>query len=326
LDESDIRTPDRACNGLPKHAFQDRLVSSMAPPARFPDPAQQRARQLERYSLPPRLPPSALITLESMRTFLDHAGSAPFEPHLHDFHQLLWFRRGAGQHLVDFVRVPYEPRTLIYVPRGAVHAFRRDARAEGAILHFADSMALGEGDALSRVLRVVTLGTKPNRSLSQPESDGLMAAFAALDQELRAAHDSLRPAALDAALRLVLVRVARKFEDPMADPSPNQQRYLDFLELIERNYQNGLSVDSYARKLGISTKTLSRAVHEVSSSPPKHIISDRIALEVKRLLVHTNLSVKEIAAQLGINDAAYLTRFFRKHCGTAPTAFRGLYR
>ena len=47
---------------------------------------------------------------------------------------------------------------------------------------------------------------------------------------------------------------------------------------------------------------------------------------MKRLLVHTDLSVKEIAGRMGMNDASYLTRFFRKQAGVAPSAFRASWR
>jgi AraC-like DNA-binding protein len=101
---------------------------------------------------------------------------------------------------------------------------------------------------------------------------------------------------------------------------------LDFLGLVERHYSEGLSVEAYATRLGVSSKTLSRSVHDAASCSPKHVISERLTLEMKRLLVHTDLSVKEIAGRLGINDASYLTRFFRKQAGVAPSAFRASWR
>ena len=95
---------------------------------------------------------------------------------------------------------------------------------------------------------------------------------------------------------------------------------------MEIHYIEGLSVESYATQLGVSSKTLSRNVYDAASCSPKHVISERLTLEMKRLLVHTDLSVKEIAGRVGINDASYLTRFFRKQAGVAPSAFRASWR
>ena len=58
---------------------------------------------MEKYSLPDNLPPSELVTLSELRPYLALADRAPFEPHLHSFNQIIWFRAGAGVHLVDFV-------------------------------------------------------------------------------------------------------------------------------------------------------------------------------------------------------------------------------
>ncbi len=90
---------------------------------------------MKKYSLPENLPPSELVTLDELRPYLAAAGSDPFEVHLHSFNQIVWFRAGVGVHLVDFVEHSYGPQTLIYVPHGAVHAFRKDDALDGVILH-----------------------------------------------------------------------------------------------------------------------------------------------------------------------------------------------
>ena len=52
------------------------------------------------------------------------------------------------------------------------------------------------------------------------------------------------------------------------------------------------------------------------------VINNRIILEAKRLLVYTNRSTIEIAAELGYNDSSHFSKFFKKHTGKSPTAFR----
>ena len=54
---------------------------------------------MEKYSLSDDLPPSELITLHELRPYLERAGGAPFEAHLHSFNQVIWFRAGSGVHL-----------------------------------------------------------------------------------------------------------------------------------------------------------------------------------------------------------------------------------
>lgn len=136
---------------------------------------------------------------------------------------------------------------------------------------------------------------------------------------LAISHDSCGATVVEAALRLLLISVCRRFRETGEPGAKGYAKYLEFLEIVERNYLKAMSIETYAKNLGVSSKTLSRHVREAASCSPSHVVAERIALEMKRLLVHSDLSVKEISAQLGMDDASYATRFFRKHCGLAPS-------
>ena len=98
-----------------------------------------------------------------------------------------------------------------------------------------------------------------------------------------------------------------------------------FSRLVENNYLQFHSVAQYATLLNISPKALNKRITRYSNTTPNDIIKNRIMLEAKRLLVHTQLSVKEISYQLGYEDASYFTRFFTKQTNTAPQSFRHQY-
>jgi len=52
------------------------------------------------------------------------------------------------------------------------------------------------------------------------------------------------------------------------------------------------------------------------------LIDHTALIEIQMLLRNTDLSVQEIAYQLHFPDQSYLGRFFRKHTGLSPTAYR----
>ena len=64
----------------------------------------------------------------------------------------------------------------------------------------------------------------------------------------------------------------------------------------------------------------------ISDKTPNELIKNRLLLEAKRYLAHSELSAKEIAYKLGYEDEAYFSRFFNKHAGNTPIHFRKLYR
>ena len=95
-----------------------------------------------------------------------------------------------------------------------------------------------------------------------------------------------------------------------------------FSQLVELNYNKLHSVSQYAELLCISPKTLNRKIVREKGTSPNTIIKNRIILQAKRLLVNTDLTVKEISAQLGYDDQSYFVRFFKIQTGESPAEFK----
>ena len=170
---------------------------------------------LKKYSLPGDLLPFERVTVDDLRPYLAAAGDDPFEAHLHSFNQIIWFRAGAGLHLVDFVEYAYGSQTLVYVPHGAVHAFREDKASSGVILHFDDAMAMGssDGQSLPGILRTLAFSSRPTRALSASQASSLESYLEALSSEVSSHETFGKVTAVEAALRLLLVGVCRQFRE-----------------------------------------------------------------------------------------------------------------
>ncbi len=85
-------------------------------------------------------------------------------------------------------------------------------------------------------------------------------------------------------------------------------------------------MEDYARDLRYSVRTLTRATRAATGRGAKRFIDDRVLLEAKRLLVHTDLSATAVGERLGFPDATVFTKFFRLRVGETPTAFRATAR
>jgi AraC-like DNA-binding protein len=92
--------------------------------------------------------------------------------------------------------------------------------------------------------------------------------------------------------------------------------------LVEKNFKSEHSVGFYAEKLCKAPKTLSNLFAIFNLKTPSQIIQDRIIVEAKRLLYFTDRSVKEISFELGFEDVAYFSNFFKKNTGVSPSDFR----
>ena len=94
-----------------------------------------------------------------------------------------------------------------------------------------------------------------------------------------------------------------------------------FNVLVELHFKEEHSVSFYAEKLFKSPKTLSNNFAKLNRSPLQ-IIHQRIVLEAKRLLTYTDKSAKEIAYEIGFDDASHLSRLFKKHTSQSPSEFK----
>ncbi|MGO4291871.1 helix-turn-helix domain-containing protein [Chitinophaga sp. RAB17] len=92
--------------------------------------------------------------------------------------------------------------------------------------------------------------------------------------------------------------------------------------LVEAHFKSEHSVSFYAQQLCKSPKTLSNLFAIFNQKTPSQIIQERITVEARRLLSYTDKSIKHITFELGFEDVAYFSNFFKKNIGVSPSDFR----
>jgi AraC-like DNA-binding protein len=122
-------------------------------------------------------------------------------------------------------------------------------------------------------------------------------------------------------IRLHLAQARR--EGPRIDPPALVKCFQRYRLAVEEHFQKRHAVAGYAKLLGCSEKSLGRAVQKIADITPKEFLTQRIALEAKRLLVHTALPVSVIAHRLGFEEPTNFVKFFRREVQKSPGAFRG---
>ena len=137
--------------------------------------------------------------------------------------------------------------------------------------------------------------------------------------------DHIQGQMLQMLLKRMLIKSSRLITEVMENPKMEQTQ-LDLIRrfnvLVEQNFKVKHQVKDYADMLFKSPKTLSNLFKQYNDKSPLQVINDRIILEAKRQFAHTDKTIEELTYELGYNDAAHFSKFFKKHVGLSPNHFR----
>lgn len=96
----------------------------------------------------------------------------------------------------------------------------------------------------------------------------------------------------------------------------------NFLKLMWKHYRTHHSLSFYAEQLCLSEKHFTRVVKERLGKTPHAVLRDELLQRATYLLEDTKVAIQDIAADLHFSETAAFCKFFKKHKGVSPTAFR----
>ncbi len=270
------------------------------------------------------------LELHFMPKFFHENGCGGMPPHVHEFYQIVWFRRGSGTHRIDFVDYPVSDNTIFFISPGQIHAFDGNDNYSGVIVLFNASFLVDEETSESIFLKYNVFNaydSLPFYNVSEEEAERLMLLVNEMNREYSLTGAFAHKDYMQYLVRLFLIRVQRSGErreiPKLYVSSIANRTFVCFRQLLEQNFHRVHTVKEYADMLHISSRTLTKYVSESAHTSPLHIINDRIVLEAKRQLLHTALSIKEIGFSLGFEDPSYFVKFFKRMTGSMPGEFRG---
>ena len=131
-------------------------------------------------------------------------------------------------------------------------------------------------------------------------------------------------------VNFLLLQITEIFHSQNVHPAGRVRRsdalFRLFRKLLAENYRKEHELQFYADSLHISQTYLSRVIRQISGKTVNNYIAEALYTDARRLLVFTDLTVKEIAEQLGFSDQSSFGKFFKKKSETSPANFRDEYK
>lgn len=245
-------------------------------------------------------------------------------PHRHShLCQVLFVARGPAAIHVDDENADVEGPAIAIVPPGTVHAFRFTAATDGFVLTLPAASIAASADTemralLQSVFSEIFVGVFRDDALSSRLGglfDRLLAEFHELEADAAPITGWLANS--------ILWLLARHVSRVDARRTPVRQRaWLRFRALAEAHYHEQWNVTRYARQLGMTAGRLNRLCRAQCGCSASRVLAQRLALEARRRLIYVDIPIARLAGELGFRDAAYFCRFFKRHAGASPRAFR----
>jgi AraC family transcriptional activator of pobA len=250
------------------------------------------------------------------------------KPHRAEFYQILWFQQGSPIHIVDFNPIQINPNSLLFVNKSSVQIFDCDTNFKGKVILFTENFFC-KTDLDTRFLKSSILFSDLLTIAQINISNSIVETiFKQLQTESNKQKDAYQADILRNDLRNLLLhseRIRKQQDFIELNKDTDLEYALVLKDLLDENFIKHKHVSFYANKMNISSKRLNRTTSKIFGKTPKNIINERVLLECKRLLAHTNESIKEIAYSLGFEEPTNFIKYFKKQTGITPFRFREKY-
>ncbi len=233
--------------------------------------------------------------------------------HHREHHLLIWITRGQGLAMIDGSRRGFSAHNVLFIPARSLFAIEIGRNCIGQVLQVPEDSPL----ALPRKAHHLRIS-------QAQDQNSLTALFEAMHGE-QAARATLWHRAMLSYGELTGIWLRRQIHDAELQAgkrSAARRLTTAYSNRVVEFFRTGLSMAEHAAALDVTPTHLTRVCKAETGKTAASLLTERQYHEARRLLVESNLPMRDIADQLGFGSAAYFTRFISQHSGQTPSRLR----
>jgi AraC family transcriptional regulator, transcriptional activator of pobA len=247
--------------------------------------------------------------------------------HRTSYYQVYLVMKGEGSVWIDAQEYRCEQGTMFSISKGQIGLINFDKNIQGYVIFFSEEYVYRYPEDIGWInnLKLFDYSTSPMVQLTERELLELVNLQMKIEFESKTKSDFAKDEIILNLLKTFLL-VAERNKRKIISENSSESKYTDYIiafrNKLEEHYRISHSVNFYANQLNVTPRKLNQVISNHFGKPTKKIIEERILLESKRLLAHTECTVKEIGNSLGFTDPTNFNKFFRKFSNTTPADFR----
>jgi len=286
----------------------------------------QHTEEIKTYELEKQGLSQSFVYKTMQQIALENDGQSD-EPHRHNYYTVILASKVQGWHAIDFVKYPFESPCVFFVSPGQVHQVVTLGVPEGYVFLFTEDFLI-QNTVNQRLIADLNLfrnyGETPPLELSDRQLKSLIS-FSEMIGSTYELSERHKYEKLGALVKLFLLECSEFCTLPTIDDGHSQgaeSMLRKFRQLVDESYKTEHKVGFYAESLHVTPGHLNKSVKRFTGRNAKEFIQKRITTEAKRMGLYSELSSKEIGFELGFEDPAHFSTFFKNCTGLSFTEFR----
>ncbi|MDC0584350.1 AraC family transcriptional regulator [Bacteroidales bacterium] len=249
-------------------------------------------------------------------------------PHRHNFYEVLYLYHGSGNHIIDTREYKIHPPCVFFMSPGQTHKLTLSNDIQGYIFLFNAEFYMLNQTNKNRLLEFpfffslnnesppLTINNKSDKQFLNQLFE--RATYTCSDKNI------INEEVVRSILDVILLTCHNLYasNDSFGDFSKSHILVKNFMVLLDENYNKNLQISEYAEMLNVTPNHLTHVVKQETGKTSIELLQEKLTLETKRLLLHTDMTIAEIASQMNFSDTSYFTKYFKKTVGKTPNQYR----
>lgn len=253
-----------------------------------------------------------------------------FENHKISFYSLLLILEGNGFHTINYKEYSYSKGSIFTLNKNTIHKFSKNKSQGYLILFTEDFIAsyLGKIETTKTLQLFNEFLFNPKIELDQVVFNEFRNLIKQIENEFFVIKDTLSFSLIRSLIHTIIIKIYRikiKTETSLNN-SKYLTQFLKFQNLVSEQCFQDKTVTFYSKQLAITTKTLNNITKSILNKSAKAFIDEIYIVQCKRLLINSELSIKETAYKIGFENDTNFYNYFKKQTSLTPKEFKDKHK
>lgn len=235
------------------------------------------------------------------------------EPHKHkNYFEIIYLSKGKGTHSIDNNSFQIQPPIIFFVRKEQVHHWDIKTIPKGYVIIIKKEFIEKSYDNELKNL-LSKLSGQTSLQLTVPKT--IEQVFYLLTQENNFTI-------IEGLLKAIFAKILETAKPLTNKTKITSNLFQSFKDLLSKTDELKNSVAHYANLLNTTPQNLNSICRKNANQSASDILAEYIISEAKRLLHYTDNTISEMAFSLGFKDSSHFVKYFKRHIGKTPQAFR----